>query len=50
MKNYKLLNGKGITIESTTPGILGGNSKAKIYGKLNCLSANAALKKGICGT
>ena len=46
MKIYKMLNGKGITIESTTPGILGGNSKAKIYGRLNCPSANAALRKG----
>jgi methylphosphotriester-DNA--protein-cysteine methyltransferase len=45
-KLYKLLGSDGRIYESATLGELGGNSKAKIYGKLDCPAANAALKKG----
>jgi methylphosphotriester-DNA--protein-cysteine methyltransferase len=31
---------------SQTPGTLGGNSKLRIYGRLDCWSANRALDKG----
>ena len=46
MKTYKLLSALGAFIQTTTPGVLGGNSKAKIYGRLDCGAANAALDKG----
>jgi methylphosphotriester-DNA--protein-cysteine methyltransferase len=46
MKKYKLLSGSGELIFSNIPGVLGGNSKAKIYGKLDCSAANSALSKG----
>ncbi|MEH6473640.1 MAG: Ada metal-binding domain-containing protein [Halopseudomonas sp.] len=45
-KIYKLLTPSGLVVESTTAGELGGNSKAKIYGKLDCPAANRALKNG----
>jgi Metal binding domain of Ada len=46
LKNYCLLGPDGIPYQSSTPGELGGNSKLKIYGQLDCPSANAALAKG----
>ena len=46
MKTYKLLAADGTTIISETPGTLGGNSKAGIYGRLDCTAANGALSKG----
>ena len=45
-KKYRLLSGNGDTIESETPGTLGGNAKAKIYGRLDCAAANRALSAG----
>ncbi|GAA5194703.1 Ada metal-binding domain-containing protein [Ferrimonas gelatinilytica] len=45
-KQYKLLSGSGELFLSDKPGVLGGNSKAKIYGKLDCSAANRALAKG----
>lgn len=46
MKTYKLLSADGTTITSETPGTLGGNSKAGIYGRLDCSAANGAISKG----
>ncbi|WP_339805403.1 Ada metal-binding domain-containing protein [uncultured Marinobacter sp.] len=46
MKTYKLLAADGTTVISKTPGTLGGNAKAKIYGRLDCSAANGALSKG----
>jgi hypothetical protein len=46
MKKYKLLAADGTTVISETPGTLGGNSKAGIYGRLDCSAANGALSKG----
>lgn len=43
---YKLLSAQGDIYLSEAPGTLGGNKKAKIYGKLDCSAANAALSKG----
>lgn len=45
-KTYKLLSPNGEIYESATPGELGGNKKAKIYGKLTCSAANGAIEKG----
>ena len=46
VKTYKLLAADGTTIISEPPGTLGGNSKAGIYGRLDCTAANGALSKG----
>lgn len=45
-KTYKLLSPNGGIYESEVPGELGGNKKAKIYGKLTCTAANGAISKG----
>jgi hypothetical protein len=45
-KTFHLLGPDGSTYQSTTPGELGGNSRLKIYGRLTCSTANAALSKG----
>ncbi|WP_319802625.1 Ada metal-binding domain-containing protein, partial [Marinobacter sp. EN3] len=46
VKTYKLLSADGTTVISKTPGSLGGNSKARIYGRLDCSAAKGALSKG----
>jgi hypothetical protein len=46
MKRYRLLGVDGLVYESTEPGTLGGNGKARIYGRLDCGSARAALSRG----
>lgn len=43
-KVYRLLGPEGL-YESTTPGTLGGNAKHKIYGRLDCGSAIATIRK-----
>ena len=43
---YHLLQPDGIATESPTPGTLGGNSTLKIYGRLDCARAIAALPLG----
>ena len=45
-KVYKLMTGEGKIIESTIPGTLGGNKRLKIYGRLDCPSANRWIQKG----
>lgn len=45
MKQYRLLGPDGPCL-SDTPGTFGGNRKARIYGRLDCPSALAALRKG----
>ena len=45
-KKYKLLDENGKEYLSDIPGTLGGNKKLKIYGKLDCTSANMWIKKG----
>jgi hypothetical protein len=44
-KAYRLLGPDGQKCESPTPGTLGGNAKDKIYGRLDCGSALAAIRK-----
>jgi methylphosphotriester-DNA--protein-cysteine methyltransferase len=43
---YHLLDANGDTITSDTPGLLGGNRRLKIYGRLDCPSALRALPRG----
>lgn len=44
-KKYKLLGADGKIYESEMPGTFGGNSKMKIYGRLDCPSANSTIKR-----
>ena len=43
---YKLINDKGEEYLSDIPGTLGGNKRLKIYGRLDCPSANRWIEKG----
>lgn len=45
MKKYKLLGADGEFYYSDEKGTLGGNSKAKIYGRLDCPAALSAIKR-----
>ncbi len=45
MKMYKLLGSDGIEYLSETPGTFGGNSKLKIYGRLDCSSALSTIRR-----
>ena len=45
-KTYKLINENGEVFLSSVPGKLGGNKRLKIYGRLDCPSANRWIKKG----
>lgn len=46
MKTYRLTAADGSLYESTEPGTLGGYRPAKIYGRLDCASANRHLANG----
>ena len=43
---YRLTQADGSNAESDTPGLLGGNRRLKIYGRLDCPSALRALPRG----
>ena len=45
MKKYKLLDAEGKEYYSETPGLYGGNSKLKIYGRLDCPSALSTIRR-----
>ena len=45
-RKYKLIDSNGLEYLSNIPGTLGGNKKLKIYGRLDCPSANRWIKKG----
>ena len=45
-RRYRLLGAGGVPYASDHPGTLGGNRALKIYGRLDCRSAVAALPKG----
>lgn len=45
MKPYKLLGADGKIYESETTGEFGGNGKMKIYGRLDCPSANSTIRR-----
>ena len=42
---YKLLDANGQTYLSESPGLLGGNSKNKVYGSLKCGTALSTMKR-----
>ena len=46
VKTYTLLGVDGKTYQSSTPGLLGGHKKLKIYGRLDCPSALRYIAKG----
>jgi methylphosphotriester-DNA--protein-cysteine methyltransferase len=43
---YRLLGADGEPFTSAMPGLLGGNQRLKIYGRLDCPSARRALPRG----
>ena len=43
---YTLLGADGRHFVSETPGLLGGNRRLRIYGRLDCPSARRALARG----
>lgn len=45
-KKYNLIGKDGKPYESETKGLLGGHKKLKIYGRLDCPSANRYIAKG----
>jgi hypothetical protein len=45
-KLYRLIGPDGREVLSAVPGTLGGNRRRKIYGRLHCRSAVAALLRG----
>jgi hypothetical protein len=45
-KQFRLLDSNGHIVSSDTPGLLGGNRRLKIYGRLDCPSALRALPRG----
>ncbi|WP_043931183.1 Ada metal-binding domain-containing protein [Bacillus sp. EB01] len=45
-KMYTLLDANRQPYQSATPGTVGGNGKAKIYGRLDCHAALRAIKQG----
>lgn len=45
-RTWTLLGGDGTAYESPVPGTLGGNGRARIYGRLDCWSALRALRQG----
>jgi methylphosphotriester-DNA--protein-cysteine methyltransferase len=45
-KMYTLLDANRKKYKSATPGKLGGNGKAKIYGRLDCPAALRAIRQG----
>ena len=45
-RTFRLLGADGAFYLSTAPGTLGGNRRSKIYGRLECPSALAALRRG----
>lgn len=45
-RKYTLLGPDGVPYESTTPGLLGGHSRQKVYGRLDCPVALSFLRRG----
>ena len=46
MRTYTLLDGDGRPFRSSTPGILGGHRRSKIYGRLDCPTAVRWIARG----
>jgi methylphosphotriester-DNA--protein-cysteine methyltransferase len=45
-KTYRLLGADGRAYDSPAKGLLGGNRRGKLYGRLDCPSALRAVKRG----
>lgn len=45
MKKYKLIDADGAEYLSEAPGTFGGNSKLKIYGRLDCPTALSTIRR-----
>ncbi len=45
-KHYRLLRADGVPVASTTPGQLGGHSRTRVYGKLDCPVALSLVRRG----
>jgi Metal binding domain of Ada len=45
-KTYRLLGADGRSYQSRAKGLLGGNARSKIYGRLDCPSALRAIRRG----
>lgn len=45
-RSYRLVGPDGASLESTTPGTLGGHRRTKVYGRLDCPGAAAWIAKG----
>ena len=45
-RRFNLIGTDGNPFESETPGTLGGHRKTKLYGRLDCPSALAAIARG----
>ena len=43
---YTLIGANGVPYESEFPGTLGGHRHGKLYGRLDCRAAQAAIAKG----
>ena len=43
---YRLLGPDGVEYLSDAPGVLGGNARARIYGRLDCPAALSAVRRG----
>jgi hypothetical protein len=45
-KTYRLLGPDGVAYESETKGALGGHSRTRVYGRLDCPVALSLLRRG----
>ena len=46
MKTYTLLGADGVPYPSSTPGLLGGHARTRVYGRLDCPVALSLLRRG----
>ncbi len=46
MKTYTLLGADGVAYTSPRPGLLGGHSRTRVYGRLDCPVALSLLRRG----
>jgi methylphosphotriester-DNA--protein-cysteine methyltransferase len=46
VKTYTLLGADGVPYASATPGLLGGHSRTRVYGRLDCPVALSLLRRG----
>jgi methylphosphotriester-DNA--protein-cysteine methyltransferase len=44
--SWRLLGPDGLPAESPVPGVLGGHRRTRVYGRLDCRAALAAIRRG----